>query len=236
MRSNKLFYIGFFSLIITTFFVSCSKNDENVLPKESPIVFSKEIEVFDLNKECSAIMKISSEDASLLNFYTEKNFKIIPVKEGQPFEEAVDSYYKVNPMPEEETEDDEDGDAANIIENSAGPTVNITKIREKLVEGVKFLAITSISPDFGDVRGWNISTYWDFTGSLYCDFKRTSWVNNVYYGIAYNSQPYVWLVEYPQWAKNNTLYSYPQPTEFFEWWDLKVKYRKTRNFTYSFHN
>ena len=180
-------------------------------------------------------MKISSEDASLLDFYTEKNFEIIPVKEGQTFDEAVDAYYALYPIPEDEDLTAEEDDDESIIEDSDAPTVNIEKVSERLVEGVKYLAITSIAPDFGDVRGWNISTYWDFSGSLYCDFKRTSWLNNVYFGIKCNDNPYDWLVEYPKWAKNNKLYSYSQPVNF-EWWDLKVKYRRTKNFTYSFHN
>ena len=235
MKNNKLIYIAFFSLIIATFFVSCSKDEDNILQEESPILFSKEIEVFDINNECSAVMKISSEDASLLEFYTEKNFEIIPVKESQTFEEAVDAYYAANPISEEDSVAEEEDDEI-IIGDSDAPTVNIEKVSENLVEGVKYLAITSIAPDFGDARGWHVSTYWDFTGADYCDIKRKSWAHRVYYGLFYQEvkfntrtlvSPYVKLT-------NNKLYTHYLPNLWA--WDLKVKYRKTKHFTYSFHN
>lgn len=238
MKNNKLIYIAFFSLIIATFFVSCSKDDDNILQDESPILFSKEIEVFDLNNECSAVMKISSEDASLLDFYTEKNFEIIPVKEGQTFDEAVDAYYALYPIPEDEDLTEDEDDDESIIEDSDAPTVNIEKLSENLVEGVQYLAITSIAPDFGDARGWNISTYWDFDHHRYADIKRKSWLHKTYFGLHYeysNLTSGGWLVPYPKWMKNNKTYSYEAPDGTY-YWNFKVKYRKTKHFTYSFHN
>ncbi len=239
MKNNKLIYIAFLSLIIATFFVSCSKDEDNIPQEESPILFSKEIEVFDLNNKCSAVMKISSEDASLLDFYTEKNFEIIPVKEGQTFDEAVDAYYALNPITEDEglTEEEEEEDDESIIDDSDAPTVNIEMVSENLVDGVKYLAITSIAPDFGDARGWHISTYWDFVPHRYADIKRTSWAHKTYYGLHFGPSTYNWLVFYPKWMKNNRTYSHEIPDNPLGYcWNFKVKYRKTKHFTYSFHN
>lgn len=235
MKNNKLIYIAFFSLIITTFFVSCSKDEDNIPQEESPMLFSKEIKVFDLNNECSAVMNISAEDASLLDFYTEENFEIIPVKEGQTFDEAVDAYYALYPIHEVEDLTAEENDDESIIEDSDAPTVNIEKVSEKLVEGVKYLAITSIAPDFGDARGWNISTYWDFVPHRYVDIKRTSALHKTYYGLHLESLTYNWLVPYPKWMKNNKTYSHEIP-DGNDFWNFKVKYRKTKHFTYSFHD
>lgn len=90
MKNKSLIFSTLFVSVVvfaTLFFNSCSKEDNELLSVSDQVDLAnleyKDLTIADINNENSIVMRVSSEDASLLDYYSESNFIIIPIKENQ---------------------------------------------------------------------------------------------------------------------------------------------------------
>ena len=234
MKKKNIFFsiIAVFAVVSTLFFYSCSEEPTDFVNDE----ICKDLVLSDAENQNSIVMRISSDDPSILEYYNESNFVIIPISTDQSFSDAVSEYYALNPINEEINDCLEDENDIQELEDDANePSVNMTIIDKKLYKGVRNIAITVITPDFGDVRGFSTQHHYSYNQESRCEIERTSWAHRVYYGLfykKYESNSWTEIKGFPTKLSNNDPKSYHYDPCYK--YDLKVKARKSKHYTYAF--
>lgn len=160
--TQKCFYKSMFAIAaMATAVISCSKEDA-----QQPInnidaefgKFTKELTIFDKEKNNSAVLLVGSDDESVLNMWTADNFTLIPIKEGQTLADVFESNAP-------ETIDEN----AEVIENdeddNVAASISTKFVRKNLQDGVKNVALQTNDPYGNDMRGWKYATHYsDYYG------------------------------------------------------------------------
>ena len=237
MKNKTFISTNLFVLTVLCGFVLSSCDTESTYEPKSKSdlaknLSAKELTLTDESGSNSIIMEISSADASLIDYYTTNHFVIIPIKEDQTFATAVEAYYAKHPSLEE-GEEEEDDDSP-VLGNE--PSVNMIILKKNLTPGIRDVAITVIAPDFGDARA-DFSTvhHYSFNQETKCTIERKSLLHKVYYGLSFKEfETSAWteIIAFQTQLNNNDPQSFHQSPCFK--YDLTVRRRKSKHYTYSF--
>ena len=171
--------------------------------------FTKELIVFDAEKNNSAVLLVGSDDESVLNMWTADNFTLIPIKEGQALADVFES--NVSDESSDEENEVEDGDE----DENVAASISTKFVSKKLQEGVKNVALQITDPYDESMRGWKYSTYLsDYFGKpdgenrgiVTCNVYGRNAIHRGYYGISYLKYSYSnWSTLVGEWTriKNN---------------------------------
>ncbi|MDA3882426.1 MAG: hypothetical protein PF481_04030 [Bacteroidales bacterium] len=204
MKKKSLFFSTLFIGVAfsTLLFNSCEKEDNALEPAntDANVTYSKDVQLYDKAGENSVIMRVSSDDQSLLKLYTSDNFEIIPIKNGQNLDEAlVEHYGEINSIGADSAENLED-ETPNLDENAQVIAFQI--ISKDLDDGVDNIAVNYVHPDDGDERAkWR---YYDHYGyEDYVTITRVNFWRRVYCGVYYQaSSPFsTWSTIVGTWYK-----------------------------------
>ncbi|MGI6478319.1 MAG: hypothetical protein ACOX0M_02630 [Salinivirgaceae bacterium] len=152
---------------IALLFNSCSEK-ESTNPNQLDQKYSKNIEIFDKSGKNSIILKVSSDEESIVSFYSADNFELLINPEPFVAEETT-----------EDTEDDSDDDFDNYSDKDA-ISITMGVIEERFSDNVVEYEIVKTYPiEIQDMRA-------SFTKEHYYStrdgvrIKRTSWNRRVY--------------------------------------------------------
>lgn len=128
INNKSLFAIA----AMATALISCS--DEDAQKQPQPTEFSKTIEVFDDCGLNSIVLKLTSDDQSVVDMYSAENFQLIinPVPYDEPETDA-------------EVDDEEDDD--EIYSDDDAVSVSIGVIEERFVEDVQGYELERYQPE-----------------------------------------------------------------------------------------
>ena len=191
INNKSLFAIA----AMATALISCSDEDaqqplNNVGDEFAK--FTKELTVFDAEKNNSAVLLVGSDDESVLNMWTADNFTLIPIKEGQTLADVFESNVSEESLDEENEVEDGDED-----ENVAARI--ITKfISKNLQEGVKNVALQITDPYDESMRGWKYDEhvceyagiYNSNRGWIKCTVYGHNIIHKGYYGVSFKNYSY----------------------------------------------
>ena len=167
--------------------------------------FTKELIVFDAEKNNSAVLLVGSDDESVLNMWTADNFTLIPIKEGQTLADVFDS--KVSEESLDEDVDVEDGDE----DENVAASISTKFVSRNLQDGVKNVALQITDPYDSEMRGWKYSTYYsdcygDYSGhnsgKVTCNVYGHNVIHRGYYGISFMKYTYSnWSTLVGEWTR-----------------------------------
>lgn len=206
--TQKCFYKSMFAIAaMATAVISCSKEDA-----QQPInnidaefgKFTKELTIFDEEKNNSAVLLVGSDDESVLNMWTADNFTLIPIKEGQSLADVFESNAP-------ETIDEN----AEVIEydedDNVAASISTKFVRKNLQDGVKNVALQTNDPYGNDMRGWKYATHYsDYLGQsngmnqgiVTCNVYGRNAIHRGYYGISYLKYSYSnWSTLVGEWTR-----------------------------------
>lgn len=167
------------SFAIASVFYSCTKEDaqSNVANQEE---FSKLIEVFDDCGNNSIVLKVSSDDKSIVDMYSADNFQLLI----NPFEDEAET-------PEDDAElDDENDEIDNFSKNDA-IKVCIGVIETRFVEEVESYSLEKFQPEeYNDLRASWSNDYYFNPYYLGIKVKRSSINRRVYLSTRYAYKNY----------------------------------------------
>ncbi|SNR15224.1 hypothetical protein [Tenacibaculum jejuense] len=152
MKKIKTLKTAFLFLVIATipFLNSCSDESEmsEIEAQESSFLgkFTKEITIYDTAKANSVTLEVGSNDASVLDLWSEESFELNILSKS---EEVIE----LNPGDENNASDDDTND-------DVGAEISYRIIRKNIVDTNKRLILTENPPYSDDVRGWKYSTYY----------------------------------------------------------------------------
>lgn len=160
MKNKSLILSTLFIAVLSItalFFNSCSK-DESDQPQQVNIdeefgKYTKEVTIYDANKENSAVLLVGSDDESILNMWTSENFTLVPIKEGQSLAEILN----LNNADNNETESIPDEEN---VDDVVAAEISYMVISKELDGDVSNIAIIENPPYSDDMRGWSYSTYY----------------------------------------------------------------------------
>ncbi len=230
IKTKLLTIVSVIGLVTTALlFNSCSdeatiESDENRIVQELG-EFKKEIEIFDKSKENSVVLLIGSNDISVLNMWSAKNFDLNIIDENQSLEDFFKSVNKGNNR-NATNEDSSEEVAAEI---------GYTIIRKNINASGKRYFLQENPPYNEDVRGWSYSTLYSdadassthtVTANIY---GRNAWKRG-YFGVQYKKYSYSgYSTIASEWTriKNNESKSYTRTPCY----KMKVrrKYKGTNN-------
>jgi hypothetical protein len=222
-KKNIIFsIIAVFAVVSTLFFNSCENEDSVMTIKKSTEDYSKDI---TLEKDGNiVIMRVSSQDESLINLYSEENFELVPIPEGKDLCDMLDLVEG-----DSSEEDLEDFPVTSI-------SVSFTTISETRAEDIKSVAVTFKHPDFGDERSWGYWWHYSQEGvdktAVICD---SHWWYKVYYGLKYKAYSNSsWSTVISEWTKapNNDCKSRTKSLVYQ--YQFHVKARKSSVYTVDF--
>ena len=204
INNKSLFAIA----AMATALISCSDEDaqqplNNVGDEFAK--FTKELTVFDAEKNNSAVLLVGSDDESVLNMWTADNFTLIPIKEGQTLADVFESNVSEESLDEENEVEDGDED-----ENVAARI--ITKfISKNLQEGVKNVALQITDPYDESMRGWKYDEhvceyagiYNSNRGWIKCTVYGHNIIHKGYYGVSFKNYSYSakWSELVSEWTR-----------------------------------
>lgn len=235
MKTQKNIFktLLFFAISATLILSSCSKEDEQGLNNtDNQTTFSKEITLQDESGENSIVMRVSSDDPSLVENYSKDNFKITAVPFGKTTAEVLNTIYDTN---DEASSEDLENDADVSTVNA--PEVNFETISKNLKDGIKNVAITFSHPESNDDRAsWKIYTH---TSDINIDhvafITRHSVTRRVYVGLEYKAtSASSWSSIISAWDKlknKEVINEYKSTCYQFK---MRVKTKKSSAYTYSF--
>lgn len=126
--------------------------------------FTKEVTVYDETGKNSAVLKLGSNDQSILDLWTAENFTLIPITDAPADNEEI---------PEDNSDvstDDEDGNIS--------ASVSVMILSRDLKDDVKAISLKPTVPDSGDLRlDWFYLTYYSIPGwdKFYSLIGRNFW-------------------------------------------------------------
>ena len=233
---KKVFYFIFLSLGVSAMFTSCSKEDNSSAIE--PTIFSRSIQIFDTNGGNSVEIKLSSKDENLLAEYSQDNFELIPIMEGQSSEEAIKQYYGEDATSTGKEEADIE-DVSNNIETPIDfPTVSFDILSQNLQVGVRGVAVTFKHPDAGEKSKWKY--YWHYSAAgqgleQTASITRTNGWRRVFFGLSYraysNSSWSEIISDYKKLHNNENYTANRNPCYQFR---FHVKTKKQSAYTVSF--
>ena len=118
---------------IALLFNSCSEK-ESTNPNQLDQKYSKNIEIFDKSGKNSIILKVSSDEESIVSFYSADNFELLINPEPFVAEETT-----------EDTEDDSDDDFDNYSDKDA-ISITMGVIEERFSDNVVEYEIVKTYP------------------------------------------------------------------------------------------
>lgn len=206
--TQKCFYKSMFAIAaMATAVISCSKEDA-----QQPInnidaefgKFTKELTIFDEEKNNSAVLLVGSDDESVLNMWTADNFTLIPIKEGQSLADVFESNAP-------ETIDEN----AEVIENdeddNVAASISTKFVSKKLQEGVKNVALQITDPYDESMRGWKYQSHFsdcfgkedsENKGLVTCIVEGHNVFHKGYFGISYLKYSYSnWSTLVSEWTR-----------------------------------
>jgi len=226
-KLKQLLYL--FTIGLTSTFFSCEKSiinpsqtDVNSLKQQ---IYSKKVILKDASSETMISLLISSEDASLINEYTEDNFSLVCMKKGDDFQTKIRNLYPVTE--EDEGEENSSNEENDIVE---GVYISFEVISEELGTDITHYAITFIQPESMDARGWKYYTH--YSNKDCATIEKHNFWRRVYYGMYYKlSSTGGWNTLITSWRKlnNNESYSRCQSNSY----KMKVKVRTKRSTSYT---
>ena len=154
-RKNSIINVFLTMAVMFTalFFNSCSKEDSiKTEEKDDFGKYTKELTIFDKNKENSAILKIGSNDESILNMWTADNFELVPIKHGQTLADVMNAT--------EDNGEEEISDESSDDEDIVAAEMSTMFISKNLKDGVRNVALTTKPPYDEDMRGWSYDTHY----------------------------------------------------------------------------
>lgn len=162
MKNKSLVFNTLFVSVVafaTLFFNSCSK-EESDQPQQVNIdeefgKYTKEVTVYDENKENSAVLLVGSDDESILNMWTSENFTLLPIKEGESIEDALGLEFS-------EEAGDELDESLSKLDDSEDVAAKISTrfLSKNLQNGVTGVLLLSTDPYDDDMRGWKYDTHY----------------------------------------------------------------------------
>lgn len=179
--TQKCLYKSMFAIAaMATAVISCSKEDA-----QQPInnidaefgKFTKELTIFDEEKNNSAVLLVGSDDESVLNMWTADNFTLIPIREGQTLADVFESNAPEESLDEEDEVEDGDED-----ENVAA-SISTRFISKNLQDGVKNVALQITDPYDESMRGWKYGTHeCIYAGGNNIGEENRGWIKCTVYG------------------------------------------------------
>lgn len=182
MNKIKIFNILYISAIsiITLFFFSCSKDESSAFTIEN-YEYIKSIRIIGQDSESSITMLVKSDDESIVNQYSESNFKLTLLKEGEEY------------LPED-VSNEGDGDEVDIEESKSGIHISFEVEDESVSEKYKSYVVTFIHPDTSDERYFNTYTH-------YSDYDRVKVIREKTFKRIYASVAYLPYRSSEMWSK-----------------------------------
>lgn len=177
------------------------------------------------------MLKLGSNDQSILEMWTADNFELLPILEGQSFTEAFNAMYPSD----ENITDESDAIADDLKNEDVASSLSIMFVSKNLNKGVKDVALTTIPPG-NDSRDWNYQTYYsqiNIDKTFY--IERHNFWHRVFFGLQYMAySTSSWSTIVSEWKKigNNDSYSYTRNPCYQM--KARVKYRSTSHFTIYF--
>ncbi|MFW5852011.1 MAG: hypothetical protein ACOCWB_07300, partial [Bacteroidota bacterium] len=163
---------------------SCEKEDDALVPTNTDpnVRYSRDLQLYDKIGENSVVMRVSSDEQSLLELYSADNFEIIPIKNGQNLDEALFEHYgEINPI-SADSDGNVDDDMSTLDENAQ--VISFQIISKQLDDGVDNIAVNYVHPDDGDERAkWRYYDHYGFED--YVTITRVSFWRRVYCGVYY---------------------------------------------------
>ena len=163
MKNRKSFIkIIFLIFTVVTSMASFNSCEKRNTPEQETTIedefgnFIKELIVYDSTGDNSAVLKLGSNDMSILDMWTANNFDLITIQNGQTLKDIMNKRYPNDKEYETDIENDENDEDNNITASE----VSIMIISKDLKDGVKNIAITTKPPYDEDMRGWSYSTYY----------------------------------------------------------------------------
>ncbi len=217
-------------IIFATVFTSCEKLE--VQNENNFGYFSKEIKITDEEENNQMVLKISSNEEDIINYFSEENFEIIPVLEGQSFSSANKEFFKNHPEYTTNIETKE----TDVENNGESYSVTVEIVEKNKNDNVKSLTIFCKPPDIPNKGGWNYMTYYsqkNIDHTFHID--RNSFWHRVFFGLQYKANHNSsWSTTISEWKKlsNNSSYSYT----YSRCYQMKarVKFKKNNDFTVNF--
>lgn len=224
------------AFVATALFSSCTREEANPSKPQATNYkqeYSKRIQLFDKSGQNAVIIRVSSEDQSLVEQYSSKNFEVVPIRKGQSLNEAVQAYYGTRNEDQESLEEASEEayvDAANI---------SFEIISMELSEEHINIGLTFIHPEDNSLRAsWKYYTHYSAAGQgleQTASIERHSFWRRVYFGMYYKAYSWSgWSTIISPWRKlsNNDSYSANRnPSYQFK---VRVKTKKSSAYTVSF--
>lgn len=144
------------------FFNSCSKDNSveqnmSVNLEEEFGKYTKEVTIYDKDKQNSAVLLVGSDDEAILNMWSSENFSLITLKEGENIEDVLGEDALKSSFGEEDSEEPTSDDVV--------ASISTRFIMKNLKDDVVKVALQSNSPYDEDMRGWKTDTHYsDFYG------------------------------------------------------------------------
>jgi hypothetical protein len=159
MNNNSFIKSKFIAIITIGLLIFNSCQKENVTSEvnldDEFGKFTKEIIVYDSIGENSAILKLGSNDKSVLDMWTADNFELVPIEYGQTLSEIMNEKYPNATNEVEDVDIEEEGD-----DDIVAAEISTMFISKDLQEGVKNVALTTYPPYDEDMRGWSYDTHY----------------------------------------------------------------------------
>jgi hypothetical protein len=210
---------------------SCSKDDTSVSKVsvgDEYGKYTKEIVVSDENSGNSIVLQLGSNDQSILEKWSAKNFGLLPILEGQSISEVISAKYSSTENAADEIED-------GMQNENVASSLSIRIMSKNLKSGIKNVALTTFAPE-SDLRGWNYATYFsqiNVDKTFY--IERHSLLHRVYFGLKYMSNSTsTWSTIVSEWNKLNNKESYSVTRNPCYQMKARVQYKKTSHFTIYF--
>jgi len=171
------------------------ENNNNELGK-----YTKEVTIYDKDKENSAVLLVGSNDKSILDMWSSENFTLIPVKEGQSLTDIL----KLDDSNNDETPLSSDEEASST-DNEVAAEISYMIISKNLQVDVKYVALQEKPPYSDDMRGWHYSTNYSESeegNSVTVNIYGHNFWHRGYYGVFYkvNSNS-SWTTVASEWTR-----------------------------------
>lgn len=206
MTKKSFFKSKLFAILALGALVFNACQQENAIVTEANLndefgKFTKELTVSDVSGENSAVLKVGSNDESVLNMWTDENFELVLIKEGQTFDDAMAEAYPLQESEESDLDNLED----NLDDDIVAAEISTIILSKHLNSGIRNIALTTISPYDADMRGWSYSTYYsdavsDNTVTVNV-YGHNRW-HRGYWGATYKKYSYSgWSTIVGEWAQ-----------------------------------
>lgn len=196
--------------------------------------YQKELTIFDKSKENSVILKLWSNDETILKEWKESDFEIMVILNNESFDDAYNKKYQSNRI---DSEINDEFQKDEKLEQITEPIISIMIIKKNMAKGVGNIALTFLSN--------SSNTKWDFPPALYSsEFKRNRTATirgykslyRAYYGVDIKSESEsAWTILASQWQQIKDGETHLQSSNCYQMRVWK-KYRSSGAITVSFND